>query len=113
MRLNYRGDLVVLYSKIGDDKMDSETIKNVAKLAKLEVSEKQLAEFSEQFSKILDYVEKIKAADIEKLNLTNAEPMPSTFRQDLVTNSNGSDLAMLNAPEKDGSLFRVPPVVSQ
>jgi aspartyl-tRNA(Asn)/glutamyl-tRNA(Gln) amidotransferase subunit C len=92
--------------------IDRKTIEHIAHLSRLEISEQQAQQFSEQLSKILEYFEqisKIETQNVEPL-VTPAEIEPF-WRDDEVVKVYSSDEMVANAPDKVGSLFKVPPVV--
>lgn len=92
--------------------MDSDSIKKTAQLAKLALSDKELAEVTEQLSLILKHFEKISeisTEDIEPL-LTPTE-IESFWREDVVQQDLTADEVLQNAPSSQGQLFKVPPVV--
>ena len=92
--------------------ISEETIKKISHLARLELTPAEVALYSKQLGSILDYV-----SQLSKVNTDNIEPlvtptdMPSTMRSDEVQKSLDADLIVLNAPEKSGHLFKVPPVL--
>jgi aspartyl-tRNA(Asn)/glutamyl-tRNA(Gln) amidotransferase subunit C len=82
---------------------------HVAKLARLELREDEVARFQEQLSAILDAVSKVSELDLadvppmsHPLDVVNVlaedEPRPSLPLED----------ALANAPEREGGFFRVP-----
>jgi aspartyl-tRNA(Asn)/glutamyl-tRNA(Gln) amidotransferase subunit C len=87
-----------------------EEVLHVARLARLELSDDEVARFQEQLSAILDAVSKVRELDLSDvpptshpLSVVNAlrpdEPRPSLPLEDVFA----------NAPERDGDHFRVPP----
>ncbi len=85
-------------------------VDHVARLARLELTEEEVERFTDQLRAILEAVAKVAEldlADVEPtahpLSLANVwaedEPEPSLAPAD----------ALANAPERDGSFFRVPP----
>ncbi len=87
-------------------------LKKVAKLARLQLSNEELAVYGKQFSSILEYFEQI-----SKVETANVEPlvtptdMEQNLRPDLSQAWEGAETAMANAPDRSGNLFKVPPVV--
>lgn len=87
-------------------------IEKVAKLARLQLTEEEASSFAEEFKSIINYFEKISAVNTE-----NVEPMVTPveisqyLRVDQVEEWEGTAESLANAPEKSGSLFKVPPVV--
>ena len=83
---------------------------HVARLARLALTEEEIARFQEQLSAILDAVGKVDELDLSDveptahpLELSNVwaadEPRPSLDVED----------ALANAPDREGGYFRVPP----
>ena len=87
-------------------------VKKVAKLARLELTETELEEFTSQLSAILDYVAKMNELDTESVEpLAHCLPISNVFRQDVVKPSLGTEKALANAPERDNEFFKVPKIL--
>ncbi|HEY7077042.1 MAG TPA: Asp-tRNA(Asn)/Glu-tRNA(Gln) amidotransferase subunit GatC [Solirubrobacteraceae bacterium] len=89
--------------------LSRDQVLHVARLARLELTEDEIERFSEELSKVLDYIEKISELDLERvpptshvINVENAlradEPRPSLPR----------DVALESAPDAALGGFRVP-----
>ena len=93
-------------------KITIDQIRHVAKLARLNCTEQELALFTGQLGAILDYV-----AQLEEVDTTNVEPLAhclpihNVFREDVVRPSLSNDAALANAPQRDGEFFAVPKVL--
>lgn len=90
----------------------------IADLAKLHFSEAALDEFTLQFQRILDYVEKLKEVDVEGVQPTSHVSQPSQpqgeqtcMRADEPRASLPVDEALANAPDPGSGHFRVPKVL--
>ncbi len=88
----------------------------IAALAKLHFSEAELEEFTSQFKRILDYVEKLKEVNVEGIPPTShvsqaADLEGHVVRQDQVQESLGAAVALANAPDAREGQFRVPKVL--
>jgi aspartyl-tRNA(Asn)/glutamyl-tRNA(Gln) amidotransferase subunit C len=93
-------------------KITRKEVDHVAKLARLELTEAEKEMFTGQMDAILAYVDKLNELDTEGIIPTShAVPMENAFRADEVVPSIGSDNALLNAPDRSGSFFRVPQVI--
>lgn len=93
-------------------KIDAEQVRKVAKLARLELTEAEVGEFTEQLGAILAYVEKMNelgTAHVEPL--AHCLPISNIFRDDVVKPSLGTDSALANAPQRDGPFFKVPKIL--
>jgi len=93
-------------------KINREEVAHVARLARLSLQPAELDALTGQMDAILDYVEKLKELETEQIVPTaHAVPMENAFRPDQVRPSIGVEKALQNAPEKDGSCFKVPKVI--
>ncbi|MDE6567912.1 MAG: Asp-tRNA(Asn)/Glu-tRNA(Gln) amidotransferase subunit GatC [Lachnospiraceae bacterium] len=89
-----------------------ETMDYVGILAKLELSGEEKERAKRDMEEMLDYIDKL-----NELDTTNVEPMShvfpvhNVFREDVVTNGNGQETALANAPERNGDSFLVPKTI--
>ncbi len=88
----------------------------IAELAKLHFSEEELAAFTAQFQRILDYIEKLKEVDVEGIEPTSHVSLTADFekyifRPDQTGASLPSEQALANAPDGSQDQFRVPKVL--
>jgi aspartyl-tRNA(Asn)/glutamyl-tRNA(Gln) amidotransferase subunit C len=92
--------------------IDRKTVEHVAKLARLQLTDEELARYEMQLAAILDYI-----AKLEKLDVSGAEPLvhpaetANVFREDAPGPSLPRPEALKNAPEKTDDFFIVPKVV--
>ncbi len=92
--------------------IDLKTVERIAHLARLEVSPAQAQEFSEQLSKILGYFEQISKLDTKNVQpLVTPSEIEAFWRDDEQVIKHESEAMVANAPDKIGSLYKVPPVV--
>lgn len=92
--------------------IDRKTIEHVAKLARLQISELEAQEYSEQLSKALKHFELIAQVPTEGIEpLITPVEIPCYLREDRVENNFTASAMTENAPAKAGNLFKVPPVV--
>jgi aspartyl-tRNA(Asn)/glutamyl-tRNA(Gln) amidotransferase subunit C len=82
----------------------------VARLARLELSDADVARFQEQLSAILEAVSKVSELDLSDVPPT-AHPLEiqNAWAEDEPEPCLTHDEAFANAPDRDGDLFRVPP----
>jgi len=93
-------------------KIDQESVRKVAKLSRLELSEAEVEEFASQLSAILDYVEKMNELDTTSVEpLAHCLPVNNVFREDSVKESLGTEKTLANAPQRDGEFFKVPKIL--
>lgn len=92
--------------------MDQKTVKKIADLARIEISPEKAQELAAQLSKAINYFEQI-----SKVDTTHVEPLitpaeiESFWRDDVVEQKFSAEEMVQNAPESQGHLFKVPPVV--
>jgi aspartyl-tRNA(Asn)/glutamyl-tRNA(Gln) amidotransferase subunit C len=93
-------------------KIDKDSIKKIAHLARLEFDESSAEKMSKDMSQILDWVEQL-----NELDTSNVEPLTtmSTELNDMREDQAGQHLdhkaALKNAPKSDSDYFRVPKVL--
>lgn len=86
-------------------------VEYVAALARLELTEQETQEYTEQLNSILGY-----AAMLERLDTSNvaptahAVPLHNVLREDQVKESINHEKALKNAPDGDEGFFRVPKI---
>ncbi len=86
-------------------------VRKVAKLARLEMSEADLARMQTQLSAILDYVAQLQALDTDGVEpLAHPLPVQNVFRPDEPRPSLPAAEALRNAPSRVGDYFGVPAV---
>jgi aspartyl-tRNA(Asn)/glutamyl-tRNA(Gln) amidotransferase subunit C len=95
-----------------DQKITLDDVRHVAKLARLDLSEPQLARFTTQLESILEYVAKIGQVDVSGVEpMAHAIPLVNILRDDQVQPSLPLDKVLANAPQTDGPFFKVPKVI--
>jgi aspartyl-tRNA(Asn)/glutamyl-tRNA(Gln) amidotransferase subunit C len=87
-----------------------EEVLHVARLARLELSEDEVARFQEQLSAILEAVSKVSELDLSDVPPT-AHPLEiaNAWAEDEPIPSLTHDEVFANAPDRDDDHFRVPP----
>ncbi len=95
-----------------DKQITLEDVRHVAKLARLALSESQMQTLTPQLASILGYVAKVSEADTTGVEpMAHALPLHNVLRDDVVEPSLPLDKVLQNAPETDGSFFKVPKVI--
>ena len=94
------------------ERIDESQVRKVAKLARLQLTDAEVGEFTGQLSAIIGYVEKMNELDTENVEpLAHCLPISNVFRQDRVKESLGTEKALSNAPQRDGGFFKVPKIL--
>ena len=92
--------------------VDTETVRRVAKLARIAVDEHELEPLVGELNSILDWVGQLQELDVENVEpMTSVTPMALKQRADDVTDGNRQADILLNAPDAREGFFAVPKVV--
>ncbi|MCP4318871.1 MAG: Asp-tRNA(Asn)/Glu-tRNA(Gln) amidotransferase subunit GatC [Hyphomicrobiales bacterium] len=92
--------------------VDLATVKRVAHLARIAVSDDEAAKMEGELNTILGFVEQLNEVDVEGVEaMTSVMPMPMKKREDVVNDGGKADDIVANAPESDENFFLVPKVV--
>lgn len=93
-------------------KLTLEEVEHIAELARLRLTDEEMARYAEQLSEILDYAARLQSVDTSGISptarvitagnvLREDETRPGLSRQELLG----------NAPETEKGQFRVPPIL--
>ncbi len=89
-----------------------ETIEYVANLSRIQLSEEELKKISGQLAAILDFIDKLKNADIGNVSPTShILPLNNILREDSPKESLPAVQALANAPQKKNDFYAVPKVI--
>lgn len=92
--------------------LSKDEVLKIAKLARLELSPDEVEKYSTQLSAILDYVEKLNTLDVNGIEPTaHAVLVPTPFREDEVVQDQTTEKSLANAPDHEGTFFKVPKVL--
>ncbi|MCH7668922.1 MAG: Asp-tRNA(Asn)/Glu-tRNA(Gln) amidotransferase subunit GatC [Acidobacteria bacterium] len=89
-------------------------IAKVAHLARIDLSDAELAQYGEQLGVILEHAKRVQALPTEGVEPTS-HPLPATnaFRPDVVIPSLTNEEALAMAPEAEDGYFRVPRIMGE
>ena len=91
---------------MSDSPVDPEDVRHVAGLARVDLADDEVDEFTEQFADILDYFEAL-----DEVPEIESEPdLVNVMRDDEVRESLSQDEALSNAPETEDGYFKGPSV---
>lgn len=86
-----------------------ETIEYVGILAKLDLSGEEKEQAKKDMGRMLDYIDKLNELDTSGVEpMSHVFPVQNVFREDVVTNGDGSRETLKNAPQEKNSMFVVP-----
>lgn len=92
--------------------VDTATVKRVAKLARIRVSDEEATHLEGELNAILGFVEQLSEVDIEGVEpMTSVTEMAMKKRQDAVTDGGKAADITANAPNSEDNFFLVPKVV--
>jgi len=97
---------------MSDMELSSEDIHRVALLARLHVEDSEVAELTEQLSRIVRLVGELSELDTEGVEpMVHAFELSNVLAADQIAASLAREAVLQNAPLHDGECFRVPPVL--
>lgn len=89
--------------------ISDETLEYVGILAKLELSGEEKEAARKDMESMLDYIDKLNELDTSGVEpLSHTFSMTNVFREDIVTNGDGHEASLSNAPSVVGQSFEVP-----
>ena len=93
--------------------IDEKITLKIASLAKLELTDQEIKEYSKDLTNILKWMEELKEVDV-----SNVQPVTSVTKNELYEREDNAykemveqEKILLNAPEKVGEYFTVPKVI--
>ena len=87
-------------------------LEHVVLLARLKLTESEKELFPGQVDSIINYMDQLNELDTTNVEPTaHILPLRNVFREDNTAVSLPQDKAMQNAPERDGSFYRVPKII--
>jgi aspartyl-tRNA(Asn)/glutamyl-tRNA(Gln) amidotransferase subunit C len=92
--------------------VDTETVKRVARLARIAVTQGEAESFRTDLNAILGFVEQLNEVGVASVEpMTSVTPMALKKRADVVTDGAMADKVVGNAPDRHDHFFVVPKVV--
>ncbi len=92
--------------------VDKNTVKRVARLARIALPEERLAPMADELNAILKWVEQLNEVDTSKVEpMTSVVKVSLKMRDDLVTDGERAGDVVKNAPLGEDNYFAVPKVV--
>lgn len=92
--------------------LDKATVANIARLARIRVSEDEQEALAGELTQILTWIEQLDEVDTSGVEpMTRVGNMSLKKRPDVVTDGNCRDKVLANAPDSRDGFFTVPKVV--
>ncbi len=88
--------------------IDRETVLNVARLARLGLSEEDIETFGSQLSAILEHIQILQEADVSGVSPTaHASRLTNIMRADIPQPSYPPEVLLANAPDQEDNCLKV------
>ena len=92
--------------------IDAATVKKVARLARIRVSDAEAEPLAAELSGIMTWIEQLNEVDTEGVQpMASTEAVTLPLRDDVVTDGGDPAKVLANAPKADRNFFVVPKVV--
>ena len=92
--------------------VDAATVRRIAHLARIAVTEDEVPHLQGELNAILTFVEQLGEVNVEGVEpMTSVTPMTMKMRVDAVTDGEIPDAVLANAPATEDHFFLVPKVV--
>lgn len=92
--------------------VDKETVRRIAKLARIALDETQAVAMEQELNALLSWVEQLQEVNVEGVApMTSVVEQRLKMRDDVVTDGGYAEDLMKNAPQSEGHFFVVPKVV--
>ena len=86
-------------------------VEHVAKLARLSLTEDEVNLYTNQLSKILDYIDQLNEVDTKGIEpMTQPIPTVNVMREDIIKKQFERSEVLSNAPHEEYGFFRVPKI---
>ncbi|WP_166041266.1 Asp-tRNA(Asn)/Glu-tRNA(Gln) amidotransferase subunit GatC [Sphingosinicella sp. YJ22] len=92
--------------------VDAATVRHIAKLARIAVSDEEVAALEPELNNILGWIEQLQEVDVTGVQpMTAVIPNTLRMRQDVVNDGGIRDDVLANAPVAEHGFFAVPKVI--
>jgi aspartyl-tRNA(Asn)/glutamyl-tRNA(Gln) amidotransferase subunit C len=92
--------------------IDQSQVRHIARLARLKLSDDEVALFAGQLAKIVEYVQQLQEVDTTGVEpMAHPLPIMNVLREDVPHVPFDTDTALANAPQRADGFFKVPPVL--
>lgn len=92
--------------------VDAQTVKRIARLARIRIEESEVEQYQAEINGILGFVEQLDEVDVSGVEpMTSVTPMSLRRRMDVVSDGGYPEQIVKNAPLAEDNFFMVPKVV--
>jgi aspartyl-tRNA(Asn)/glutamyl-tRNA(Gln) amidotransferase subunit C len=92
-------------------KLTTEQLREVALLARLRFSPEEESPLATELDAILAYMDKLNQLDTDRVEPFKPAIRCNPLREDRVTNRPDTESLLANAPDRDGTFFKVPKII--
>jgi aspartyl-tRNA(Asn)/glutamyl-tRNA(Gln) amidotransferase subunit C len=94
-------------------RITADDVRKVAQLARLELPDTKIAQYTDQLERILDYVAQLQEVDTDGVPATTrAVEVVNVTREDVVEPTAVRENLLELAPQREGDFFRVPRILT-
>lgn len=95
------------------NQISDDMIEYVGILAQLELSDEEKQQAKSDMNRMVDYIDKLNELDTSGVEpMSHVFPVENVFREDEVTNGDGKEQTLANAPKKKDDSFVVPTTIT-
>jgi len=92
--------------------LDTETVRKIASLARIDVPESELAPLAGELNNIIGWIEQLSEVDTRDVTpMSSVAEMELFRREDIVDDGNCREQVLANAPGRNEAFYTVPRVV--
>jgi aspartyl-tRNA(Asn)/glutamyl-tRNA(Gln) amidotransferase subunit C len=96
------------------ERISTEQVAHVARLARLDLTADELDHYTDQLAAILDHAADIEALDLEGVEpMTHPVPLTNVLRDDVEVPCLDRDEVLAAAPAAESGRFKVPPILGE
>jgi aspartyl-tRNA(Asn)/glutamyl-tRNA(Gln) amidotransferase subunit C len=93
-------------------KINKQVVEYVAHLGRLELEPDEIELYTSQLDRILQHMDTLNTIDTEGIEpMSHAVPVTCVMREDAGKESLTIEESVMNAPDRKGNFFKVPPVI--
>jgi aspartyl-tRNA(Asn)/glutamyl-tRNA(Gln) amidotransferase subunit C len=92
--------------------IDENTVRRIARLARIRVNDADVPQLASELSSILSWIEKLNEVDTSDVEpMTSVVKMKMEFRPDVVSDGDIPESVLANAPRSEDHFYLVPKIV--
>jgi aspartyl-tRNA synthetase len=108
----FRGPMKRRTHPAGGRTISLQRVRNIARLARLKLTDDEALSYQKDLNSILDYVETLRELDTESVEpMSHVLPLTNVWREDKPGKADRGQSILANAPAREGSYFKVPKII--